>query len=443
MICKREIFIAVFFLAAGLGFAKEITIPSLEPAVVIQAVNDDGTEQEYFTGQQIINYSLKFSLCQEDSEIWISSFEKYNQIKELCIQNQIMELDEITRAEKLNEWMYEFCLSKYNFHQTKVDVMLTEGIYNCVSSSLLYMALASDFGIDARVQETPNHAFITVYIGDKKIDIETTNPHGFDPGRKKYVGETKSGAQKYAVIPKTYYANRKEVSQREAISLVGKNLCSSVDKQSDYVTGVPLGISIYEFVNAEKNDARYVMETMVSNFASFAGRNKQNEAALDFMDEYFEKYGTSDFVVSNYTSLLHNSIADFCNADLFEQARETLEKRRKNIPEATYNKMEKIIFQQEVYDTVGNLFDEEKFLEAADFCTQALQKFPQDRTLMNLKSDALKNHSIAVHNSLMPYVKEKRYEEAIEIIEAALELNPDNYLLKIDLENLKKKILSQ
>lgn len=439
---KKELLLGLFFITHFLGFAKDITFPLQEPLFVINVQNENDEDEEIFTGHQIIEYSLKFSLCNEGSENWTLSLEKYSQIKDVCIQNKIMELEPLARAERLNEIMYECCLAKYSFHQTKMDTMFTEGTYNCVSSSLLYLALAQEFGIKARVQETPNHAFITVYIDEQKIDVETTNPYGFNPGRTKAVGETKSGTQKFAVIPKTYYSNRKEISWREAVSLVGKNLCSNADKKSDYETAVPLSISIYEFIKNKSDDPRNIMDTIVSNFSSYAGQNKQNEATLIFLDSFVEKYGASDLLLSNYINLLHNSVVDFCNARNFEEAQNSLEKHKEKISAKNYEKLNHMIIQQKCYEEINSLFDQHKFLEAADYCDEVLLQIPGDRNILNLKNNALQNHAIEIHNSVQSLVLGGNYEEALKIIQSALELNPNSALLKKDEKILQQKILN-
>ena len=89
--------------------------------------------------------------------------------------------------------MYEKVIVAYKERQTRLNVMFADGSYNCVSSSLLYLALAKACGLDVRGQVTPNHAFCTLYVtdgsggGKTKIDVETTNPYGFNPGVRRNV----------------------------------------------------------------------------------------------------------------------------------------------------------------------------------------------------------------------------------------------------------------
>jgi transglutaminase-like putative cysteine protease len=93
------------------------------------------------------------------------------------------------RAEYVLTWMHEHCLSRYAAQQSRIDTLLDNGRYNCVSSAVLYAVLARSAGITVSGVATRDHAFATVHIPGSEgavedIDVETTNKFGFDPGSR-------------------------------------------------------------------------------------------------------------------------------------------------------------------------------------------------------------------------------------------------------------------
>ena len=85
--------------------------------------------------------------------------------------------------------------------QADLSVLLDTGRFNCVSSCVLYNILAERIGLRVAAIEVPEHVFSVVYDGRKWVDVETTNPKGFDrpldrpsleAKRKKFVNSPKT-----------------------------------------------------------------------------------------------------------------------------------------------------------------------------------------------------------------------------------------------------------
>ena len=149
------------------GFAQSFILPdSVGPLLDIPKFEEELKGTEDFTPLQIIEYSMIFGLCQENSPEWNSAIQKYEGLKNYCKEIIQNDADELEIGDKILTSMYEIVLSRYDFDQTKIDIMMNTGIYNCVSSCLLYQALAKEFNLDARIQETKNHAYIVLYTKD-------------------------------------------------------------------------------------------------------------------------------------------------------------------------------------------------------------------------------------------------------------------------------------
>lgn len=452
-----------------------LQIPSAEESFVIK--NQDGSDftEENLDGNQIIKFSMYFGLLDETSQEFGNALSAYDNLKNYCVSSGIAELGEEERGEAILTAMYSNVLSQYRLKQTKVDVALNSGVYNCVSSALLYLALASDLGLDARVQETARHAFITLYLSDgRKIDVETTNPYGFNPGTKKSVSPD---SKKYAVVPRNYYSNRKEISKRRAVTLVAKNLCADLNEKDDYASAFPLAAAAYSFVTAEKDDARNDFDTVAGNFVVYADKNHLSEAGLDFLDKVFSRYGKSEYLLKQYNDVAYNSAAFNCNKNNFDLAENNFEKRRDNLTRKNADDIEKMIFESRTFYDSQNLvaddgikyvqnarksqfalsdqnfarnlekaeesfwsakivpvFNSGDFLAAASICDEGLLSLPKSSYLKNTRNACLQNHAAEIHNRIVPLVNSKKYDEASAVLNEALKSNPESQRLKNDLK---------
>lgn len=459
---------------------KAVQVPNINESFVITNSDGSGFAQENLSGEQIIRFSMYFGLLDESSPDFQNAFSAYQNLRDYLSSSGIENLNEEAKGEAILFAMYEKVLSQYRLKQTKVDVALNSGTYNCVSSALLYLALALDFNLDARVQETAKHAFITLYLSDgRKIDVETTNPFGFNPGTKKQVSLS-SNSKKYAIVPRNYYSNRKEISKRRAVTLVAKNLCADFNEKDDYVSAFPLAAASYTFVTAEKDDARSDFDTVAGNFAVFADKNHNSDAGLDFLDDVFARYGKTQYLLNQYNDVAYNSAAASCNQNDFESARTNFEKRKKNLTQKNQNEIQKMIFESGAFYEAQNLdsddgikyvqnarksayaqsdalfrqnlekleeslwsakivlvFNARNYLEAAKICDEGLLSLPKSAYLKNSKNVALQNHANKVHNQIVPLLNSQKYDEAQKILEEALNANPENQRLKNDLKRIQ------
>lgn len=69
------------------------------------------------------------------------------------------------------------------FRQYEENVLFTkifeDGIYNCVTSSMLYSIVLEHYNIPFEIKEKPTHVYLVAFPGTDNILFETTNPKGF------------------------------------------------------------------------------------------------------------------------------------------------------------------------------------------------------------------------------------------------------------------------
>lgn len=435
---RLNLFAIIIFLTISSVVAKDIKVPQ-ETASLRITYDGKPFEEENLSGSDILLFSILFEgedLSAEDFEVFQ---EYYNDLLGKVRKGRTE--NELENAELIMKVMYDNVLSNYSRRQTKLSVMFKTGNYNCVSSSLLFLALAKDCGLDARIQETSVHAFITVYTKDgQKFDVETTNPAGVNPGEKKMISQNSSGSKKYTIVPKTYYSNRVEISDRKAVTLPAKNICAELSDKNEFEKGIPLAASVYEFVTKEKAAVRKDYDAICANFAAYANQNRQYEAALKLLRAVMGHYGKSDLLVRNYNDIAYNAVAESCNINDFKNARNLLVSYNYYLTEKTTQEIIDMIFESEMLEEIQDLMHQNKFLEAAKLADEALLRQSQNQQFKKAKSNSLYNHGVTVHNQVVPLLNNKEYKEALQILENALKDNPSNQMINDDIKKIKSRM---
>lgn len=435
---RLNLFAIIIFLTISSVVAKDIKVPQ-ETASLRITYDGKPFEGENLSGSDILLFSILFEgedLSGEEFEVFQ---EYYNDLLGKVRKGRTE--NELENAELIMKVMYDNVLSNYSRRQTKLSVMFKTGNYNCVSSSLLFLALAKDCGLDARIQETSVHAFITVYTKDgQKFDVETTNPAGVNPGEKKMISQNSSGSKKYTIVPKTYYSNRVEISDRKAVTLPAKNICAELSDKNEFEKGIPLAASVYEFVTKEKAAVRKDYDAICANFAAYANQNRQYEAALKLLRAVMGHYGKSDLLVRNYNDIAYNAVAESCNINDFKNARNLLVSYNYYLTEKTTQEISDMIFESEMLEEIQDLMHQNKFLEAAKLADEALLRQSQNQQFKKAKSNSLYNHGVTVHNQVVPLLNNKEYKEALQILENALKDNPSNQMINDDIKKIKSRM---
>ena len=152
--------ISLFMLLPFMAFAH----PDMEPSFIFNT--EAGTTE--LSADEVFQLSLLFSECPLDSPEGEQCLKQFEQLKQKVTDEAFITQtpEELGRA--VLKLLYQDVLTTYDFNQTRTDIALQTGVYNCVSSALLYMAVAKAAGLEVRGQKTSEHAFCTVYIPGSK-----------------------------------------------------------------------------------------------------------------------------------------------------------------------------------------------------------------------------------------------------------------------------------
>ena len=85
---------------------------------------------------------------------------------------------------QIHDALHHGLLRAYDANATDLAETFDTGIYNCASATLLFVALASDFGLNANAVELPGHVRVEATAGNDLLEIEVTCPTWPDAVRR-------------------------------------------------------------------------------------------------------------------------------------------------------------------------------------------------------------------------------------------------------------------
>lgn len=368
-------------------------------------------------------------------------------------------------AEKALLFLYEKTLSDYSTFQTRIDILLDSGKYNCVSSSVIFMYIMKKAGIECYGNETPNHAFCTIQAGEKLIDVETTNPYGFNPGKKRSTGNS----NRYYVVPARNYNNRKRINDRRLVSLIYNNRISELQRKKQSIDAIDLSISAWCLQNESQESLRLVEITGANVIAELSDK-KRNEESLDFAKNFSKKFKLSQECLQNtaaaagrvlnmyttqkkfeeaeiflqgqksilsnkdyqnlYSVLIQNSLTFTAENNDFNTAAEIIRSRQSEISEKDYQRILGYAYSRQA-ELISKT---EGFLEAWKFISEGIKELPKNQDLKRQMNVYSRNYAAKIHNEAAALYNSGKIEEAKELVQNALNQIGSSRILENDLK---------
>jgi len=222
--------IFLFFLSfAGLE-RGEAQFPSLE-APKAQAFAARFTQGNY-NWRDLAEVSLWASAVNAGAGSEEKAAAYMDQIESAAAELAAADLPQEELAEYVLDFLHSRFLKSYSEHQTRIDELIESGSYNCVSSAVLYMILGLAVGLDVEGVVTKTHAFAIVKMGTEQLDVETTNPYGFNPGSHKEFYDAIGNLTGYSYVPQQNYQDRTQIRQVELVSLILHNRIADLERKN-------------------------------------------------------------------------------------------------------------------------------------------------------------------------------------------------------------------
>jgi len=278
------------------------------------------------------------------------------------------EFSEKEKAEFILNYMHKNILKTYYIFQTKLDTLISNGRYNCVSSAVFYIILCKSAGLNASGVMTKDHAFAMVHINGQNFDVETTNPYGFDPGNRKEFHDSSGKTTGFAYVPPQNYRDRQTISQIELVSLILNNRVGDFERANNFSSCVPLAVdraalllgntysktaevSASDFLFSDPR--KDLMDRLLNYGASLLRSGKEEEGinwAVYASSVYRDNNRWQEFLLA----AVNNRISRYVKDKRIQDARNFLESQKSFIPEADYSQFDTLIIDAEILNKANN-----------------------------------------------------------------------------------------
>lgn len=366
-------------------------------------------------------------------------------------------------AEDVLTYMHEKLLRRYEEPQSRLDVLLDTGSYNCVSSAVVYLILGRSLGLVVEGVKTRDHAFCLVAVDGESFDVETTNRFGFNPGEKKEFHDAFGNVTGFSYVPPTSYGSRTRIGEKGLIALILQNRGSLESARRRYADAVGPAVDAFFLLRDEDSYAKMVSALL--NLSSACAIEERFEDAVDFLDhavsavaaayDLEESSGAAVGTILRVSERLaedsrigrqRSDILDNWIVTLFREERwasaETLIEEQFEVGRLSRSKRTKYLVY--VYQVRAQEISRGgRYLQALRSIEQAIAVVGPDENLLRSLSVYRRNFEAKAHNEMVEAYQADRYEEAKRILEAALQQLPDSDDLKKDLETLEKALESR
>jgi tetratricopeptide (TPR) repeat protein len=321
------------------------------------------------------------------------------------------------RGERLLHWLHDGPMKKgYAAKQTALSGVLDAGEFNCVSSAVLFNALALKLGLDARAVEVPDHAFSIVYVGTRGLDVETTAARGFNPARTPEAQARLKELTGFAYIPEHQRESRRELREAGLVAIIYYNRGVDLSREGRHHEAL---LCYFRAMSLDPECASAVKNALagLANWGVALAKEKKFEQGLEVLSAGLR-------LAPKDATLLHNrkvfwgqwaeSLAEAGKAD---EALATLDKAAKEVP----SEAEAFAGQKAwVYLRKGEaLAKQRKWKEALDAVGPGLTKLtgaPRDE-VARWRADLHLRHANELFRAGKP-------EEACGVLAEAMKLYP-------------------
>ncbi|MDR3343021.1 MAG: hypothetical protein LBT14_09615 [Treponema sp.] len=386
-------------------------------------------------------------------------------------------------------FMHKKFLKSYSERQTRIDTILSAGTYNCVSSAVLYMIFAVSIGLDVQGVMTRDHAFVTINTGSLSIDVETTNPYGFDPGNRREFHDNFGALTGFVYVPARNYRDRTSISQLELVSLILTNRISSLEARNRFNEAVPLALNRVALLSQRRNpvasplfpDPQKDLTAHLRNFGTSLANAGKEQDALRWALLVETRYPDEDWQDFIYT-LMNNLLVKLLQAQQVSEAWNLLNANASRLSPGNVTTFSLMILDTELVQRTAGirttsdveavlailsdaktvsilpagrtmelrtfvllkggelLAAEEGWFAAINFIETAITRYGSNVQLESRLQAFRTNRVAQLHNAFVNLFNRRNYEGAHQFILEALEEFPGNRHLATDLELVEKVI---
>jgi hypothetical protein len=424
--CLVILLISLQSLAAqGKGGVLSSGIQSFPELIPLPLSEQLSTLREPLPVETLIDASLQFSGASDeeaaaDKQKLTSLMHRFrDEVADVTSQAEL--------AERTLTFLHKNLLVSYSERQTRIDTALETGVFNCVSSAVLYMIFARSVGLSVGGIRTADHAFCSVLVDGEPVDVETTNPYGYNPGTRKEFTDTFGKLTGFSYVPPSNYRDRRAIGERELLGLILYNRVSEYTDGRYFRDAVTPAVSLYALVQSD--EFRKIATVALSNYVSWLGSRGDFLRAVQFLDAVKASFGGTVDLEQHRRDVYHNWVVSLFDARAFSDADALLAQPavKATLDDTDWTNLSVSLVQLRAEDEARN----NGYLAAAQVVTDGIRKLGNQPTL-------LQTYEAYVHNAFAQMYNARKLADARNILEQGLSAYPDSRILEQDRQLLRK-----
>ncbi len=242
---------------------------------------------------------------------------------------------ELAQAKALFKFLHSRILTAhYDSRATEINRPLDEGLFNCVSATVLFTALACDCGLDVRAIERPHHARCVLYLRDPiaispQVDIETTCATWFEiPPEKRRQAELAAIAR--SAVGDRFTAG-KEIGPAALVAVIYYNRGVDLLHDKRFAEAISVDLSALR-LDPTNDTARGNLLASINNWALDECAASQFAAATDLLTQGRRMAPDHEPFTANQRHVYRNWIQALAADNQRQQALEVLAAARQDDP---------------------------------------------------------------------------------------------------------------
>ena len=313
------------------------------------------------------------------------------------------------------------------------------------------MVLAKSVGLDVEGVMTRNHAFVTVAAGAERIDVETTNRFGFDPGNRRDFHDAFGRTTGFAYVPAGNYRDRTAISPVELISLILSNRIAVHERANRFADAVPLAINRAAFLSgasaasASAQDAQHKAEffenpqidimNRLYNLGAFLVRNGNDDDAIAWAEFAGERFPEPARWQELINAAANNKLVRLIRARRIGEARSELTALQPKLNREQYLELDSLVLDAEALSRVNAIRNPGDVQTALAFLTQHWERLPPERRL--------ELRTAAIMTEADRYARARDWSGGMRWLEVSLEQYGTNSRMETALRSMRQNRISE
>ena len=330
-------------------------------------------------------------------------------------------------AERTLTFLHKNLFAIYSESQARIDTVLESGVFNCVSSAVLYMVFARSVGLSVGGVRTADHAFCTVLVDGEPIDVETTNPFGYNPGQRKEFTDSFGKVTGFRYVSPANYTDRRAIGEKELLGLILYDRVAGYTDGRYFRDAVAPAVSLYTLLANE--ESRKMASACIAVYIQSVADRKDFTRAMQFLDAVKASFGGSIDLEPLRQDVYRGWVGNLIDSGRFADAESLLSQAavKAALDDHDWMALSVALVQQRAEGDARS----SGFLAAAQTVADGMKK-------LGSQPELLQNYEVYVHNAFVQLYNARKIAEARNVVDQGLEAYPDSRILEQDRQFLKQ-----